>query len=885
MEAEASTLVVPESSQIITPSEITPPEQHIEYGDLIVEYLAHLGVEYVFGVPGGGIEPLYNALARSARKGGPRPVVSRHETGAAFMANGYARESGRLGVCCGTTGPGATNLITGVSCAYTDGIPILVLTAQTALPTFSRGAAQESSCTGLNTVAMFEACTRFNSLVSHPEQLENKLLMAISHACSNTPGPVHLSVPLDILRQQVASPSAAYRLQPFTDHEVWPNSNVLGVLKKTLDSVSNAVVLVGQDSEPAINEILAFVEQKNWPIVTTPMGKGLVSSYHPLYRGVFGLAGHMSAYEALKPESAELVIAVGTALDECASGGWDELVMSSRLIHVDSNPNHLSRSTMACLCVLGSPQRVFQQLIDPNRPRRAVDTRSIPGRFPDYVDQSMRRQCLSQQEPIKPQALFWQLSQMCPINTRVAMDIGNSFLWGIHYWHTKNSTTEMKNLFHISIGFGSMGWALGAAVGIAIAAPEKPVVCFTGDGSLLMNGQEITTALEEDLKILFVVLNDGAMGTVKHGQRLAKAEPIAYDLPAVNFADIAKAMGIRAKRIQSAAELKNLNYDELMSGYGPCLLDVVIDGEEVPPLGVRMQTLGTVNPNAELTDVSTLAQPSESLNQDTITSTIWEEESQTDNPFVAEACYCHGYDVYGDLLGKVGFIDYLFLLFKGELPDDLDSKVLETLAVALANVGPREPSILAAMNAGVGGSTWSAALTSAVSVGSGQLGGAKELSLAYKLWQKADESIESWESAVVDFKEAVSDDIWPNIEHTPGFEPNGIECAKPVKQLLEKLSSLHQQGGLHWLQNHRQALEKRAELPLGLVGVAAMALHELGFNENQAELLYMILKLPGAAAHAEEQSHQGFEQFPFYVSGLKLENDPKQGEDNNGGEA
>jgi len=304
-------------------------------------------------VPGGGIEPLYNALARSERRGGPRAVVSRHETGAAFMANGYARESGRLGVCCATTGPGATNLLTGVSCAYTDGIPILVITAQTALATFGRGAAQESSCTGLNTVAMFEPCTRYNTLISHPAQIENKLLVAISHACCNTPGPVHLSIPLDVLRTPVSSPAQSAKLQPFTDHDVWPNSNVLGVLRKTLDSIDSATLLIGQDSESAIEEIMAFAEQRNWPIVTTPMGKGLISAYHPLYRGVIGLAGHERAYAAIQPDAADLVIAVGTAFDECASGNWDESILSSRLIHIDANSNHLSRSSMACLCVLG----------------------------------------------------------------------------------------------------------------------------------------------------------------------------------------------------------------------------------------------------------------------------------------------------------------------------------------------------------------------------------------------------------------------------------------------------------------------------------------------------------------------------------------------------
>ena len=146
--------------------ESCPSEQNA-LADQLVEHLEQIGVEYIFGVPGGAIEPLYNAMARSQRKGGLRPIVARHEAGAAFMADGYARETGKLGVCCSTTGPGATNLITGVASAYVDNIPLLVITAQTALHLFGKQTLQESSCTAVNTVAMFQHCTHFSSLVSH----------------------------------------------------------------------------------------------------------------------------------------------------------------------------------------------------------------------------------------------------------------------------------------------------------------------------------------------------------------------------------------------------------------------------------------------------------------------------------------------------------------------------------------------------------------------------------------------------------------------------------------------------------------------------------------------------------------------------------------------
>lgn len=160
-----------------------------EMGDLLVAYLNQLGVEYVFGVPGGAIEPLYNALARSERNGGVRAVVARHETGAAFMADGYARNTGKLGVCCSTTGPGATNMITGVASAYENNVPMLAITAQTAISTFGKGAIQDSSYTGINTIGLYQHCTRYNTLISHPAQFEQKLSAAIMSAMGSPAGP------------------------------------------------------------------------------------------------------------------------------------------------------------------------------------------------------------------------------------------------------------------------------------------------------------------------------------------------------------------------------------------------------------------------------------------------------------------------------------------------------------------------------------------------------------------------------------------------------------------------------------------------------------------------------------------------------------------------
>lgn len=568
-----------------------------ENGDLILRYLERLGVEYVFGVPGGSIEPFYNALARSERRGGIRAVVARHETGAAFMAEGYARETGKLGVCCSTAGPGATNLITGVASAYADNIPMLVISAQTALNKFGQGSLQETSCTSINTVEMFSHCTRFNTLVSHSDQLESKLLQAISHALSNQPGPAHLGIPLDIMNHQVPEPLSAPNLRAFIDHDVAPSPAIQQRLTQELANISKATIVLGEGAASSVDVLIALAESKGWQLVTTPRGKGLIDSFHPLYCGVFGFAGHESAAEALKPENAERVLVVGTALDEVSTSGWDPTaILSERLIHLSHNPGQLRRSTMARLVVLGSPRLAIESvtkcLISDRRAQASGPELASDG-LPAHTLLSDRSKCFIRSGQIKPQALMTYLSQTCPPTTRVLMDSGNSFLWGIHYWNIRRpeGLSSHKNLFHIGIGFASMGWAIGASVGMAAAAKGAPVICVTGDGSYLMAGQEITTALQENLNLLMVILNDSALGMVRHGQAIGGAEAIANKLPNINYAMLAESMGIESYTAETLEDLQALDIVAILARPGPCLLNVIIDGDEVPPMGSRMKVL------------------------------------------------------------------------------------------------------------------------------------------------------------------------------------------------------------------------------------------------------------------------------------------------------
>ncbi len=571
--------------------------------DLIVEYLEQFGVEYVFGVPGSPLGPLFDALARSERRGGPRLVLTRHESGAAFIADGYARASGRIGVCCSTTGPGATNLITGVASAFAEQIPMLVITPQTRIPDFSRGCFQDSSRDGVDIMGMFDHCTRYNSMVTHPNQLENKLAAALTSALGNPKGPAHLSIPADIFGMEAGGPASFSRLHALltaTEASVDEaamdrlGDEVSGVLRRN----GNICLLVGHNCAGAGKEITRFAELAGASIVTTPRGKAVINPYHPLARGVFGCSGHASARRALTEEKVDLILAVGTNLGEWSTSKWDRALMNDKMIHIHSDRNSFSRSPMARLHVWGTIGAVFTRLNDclegAQRAGRLMPVTSSGQLFDAEaaVQEGYLPAGIAVQDPLccqpagdgallKPPQVFVELIRRLPRESRFSIDNSNSVPWSIHYFFHPR-----PECYHLSIEFASMAWAIGAAIGAAFGSSNVPSVCITGDGCYLMSGQEITVAVERQLPVLFVVLNDQAYGLIRHAQRLLGKEPVDFAIPKVDFAMMARASGADAHTIREAKDFDRIDWQALALRKNPTLLDVLIDPEARPPLAM-----------------------------------------------------------------------------------------------------------------------------------------------------------------------------------------------------------------------------------------------------------------------------------------------------------
>lgn len=264
---------------------------------------------------------------------------------------------------------------------------------------------------------------------------------------------------------------------------------------------------------------------------------------------------------------------------------------------------------------------------------------------------------------------------------------------------------------------------------------------------------------------------------------------------------------------------------------------------------------------------------SDTENPNAIHSRIWREEPEQGNPYATRTAYCRGFDVYGEMLGQARWVEMLYLLFRDEPPTASQADLLEALAVALANPGPRDASVHAAMCGGVCGSTAASSLMAALAVGAGQLAGGREVFLAMEGWAACGTDLYAWQQRLATPGDTPGS-IWPAQEHAAGFDPHGISTATPVRQTLRCLTGLSTGPYLRWLEQNLAALEAAATCPLALSGVAAAALADLGFAPEQGEMLHLLLRLPGAAAHAVEQRQYGYKKFPF--GSIELETDSVQ---------
>lgn len=554
----------------------------ISTAELTLKYLEGEGVEYIFGVPGTSLIPLYDAINR---QNSIKPILCKHEEGAAFMADGYARVSGKLGVCYATSGPGTTNLVTGVANAYMDNIPLLVITGQVPTTIYGKGTFQDSTKEGIDSVAMFDTMTKFSEMIISKYKLPETLREAIRIAFSGKKGPVHISYPKDIMQEELKDtlPSPkSYRVESnYFDRRL-----VIETSEKLVNA-KNPAMLVGSGviASEATMEVFELAEMLNIPVATTPKAKGAFREDHPLSLGVFGFSGSPVADEYLK-SNIDVLLVVGSSLNQMTTLSWDpELQPTENLIHINIDPEEIGKNYVADIGLVGDCKTVLNEIsfrvlrelqnhdFKKERPiQKIVDFKRRVGM---YVQEE---KMFSKSVPIKPQALIREIQENLPDNAIVFLDIGSHLCWAIHYMQFKYPQIVPP------FGFMPMGYATAAAVGGKLAAPEKPVVAIVGDGCFQMNGMEVATAVNYDIPVVWIVQNNSKLGLVHELQKFDLGDKtVSTTFKEVNVAKIAEGLGAKGYRIDKPGELSNILPHAIESQI-PTVIDVIIDPDEVPPL-------------------------------------------------------------------------------------------------------------------------------------------------------------------------------------------------------------------------------------------------------------------------------------------------------------
>jgi acetolactate synthase-1/2/3 large subunit len=524
---------------------------------VLVRTLEDAGVEIVFGFPGGTIMPVYDALYDSHL----RHILCRHEQGVALAADGYARSSGKLGVCIATSGPGATNLVTGIANAFMDSVPMLAITGQ--VPTMFMGtdAFQEVDIFGVTLPIV-----KHSYIVRDPDKLQETLLEAMAIASSGRPGPVLLDLPKD-----VAIAAANYNPEATAPEEPVYNRYEQKDLRTAIDMLQKArkpVAYIGGGTaiSGSSAQVRAFVEHHQMPAVATLKALGVLPSSSDLLLGMMGMHGSKAANRAV--QNCDLLICVGARFDDRVTGKLDEFAPHAKVIHIDIDPAEISKLRPADVSLPGEIKPLIGALTRLPAAQIAVWRAACKDNKEKYQDRYDYPG-----EDIYAPLLLKKLSGNFETDPYICCDVGQHQMWVAQ--HCQFNTPE-KHL--TSAGLGTMGYGLPAAIGAQLAHATSSVVVVSGDGSIMMNIQELATLKRYGLPVKIVLLDNSSLGLVRQWQELffdgRYSEVDLSDNP--DFAVVARGFGIEAMTIDKATEIENA-LEFLKQAKGPCLLHVKID--------------------------------------------------------------------------------------------------------------------------------------------------------------------------------------------------------------------------------------------------------------------------------------------------------------------
>ena len=498
--------------------------------EIVLECLRREGVEVVFGYPGGANIPLYDALYNSPI----RHILTRHEQGAAFAAQGYARVSGRHGVCLSTSGPGATNLVTGIADAKMDGVPLVCITGQVRRPVIGTDAFQETDVVGMTL-----PITKFNCVVMKTEELPKLLAQAFYIARTGRPGPVLLDIPVDVMKEKLETWEYSEKVEVPGYNPERKREFPLEQLIEMLSASRRPAVLVGAGAKwsGATKVVRELLDRLQAPVVQTVQGLGTVSEDRPYYLGMVGMHGTRQANIAVS--HSDLLLVLGARLDDRVTGDPAHFAKHAKIVHFEIDPVQLDRVRPVDLPIVGDMAKTVEQLLA-----------ALPASLPDWSGWLAETRSVTNPPPKEhvgtgkpsPTRLLEMLFEQMEPDALVAADVGQHQMWAAQ----RASGIAHPRQFVTTGGLGSMGFALPATVGMQLAFPHRQVICVTGDGGFQMNIQELATVQRYSLPIKILVIDNKYLGMVRQWQQLfwdrRYSEVDLYDNP--DFVKIGEAYGI-----------------------------------------------------------------------------------------------------------------------------------------------------------------------------------------------------------------------------------------------------------------------------------------------------------------------------------------------------
>ncbi len=536
---------------------------------ILMETLKAEKVDTIFGFPGGAVIDIYDELAKTDI----HHVLVRHEQGAVHAADGYARASGRTGVCLVTSGPGATNTVTGIASAFMDSIPLVVISGQVPTNLIGNDAFQEVDIVGIT-----RPCTKHNYLVQHINDLQKVLKEAFYLARSGRPGPVLVDIPKDVAKTELEyTPLDDIKLKSYNP-TYQPNMWQLQKVITLIEQAERPIIFAGGGVilSKAAAELTQFARKCQIPVTTSLMVLGAFPGTDPLWLGMLGMHGTYRAN--MCTGHCDLMISIGVRFDDRVTGKTDAFASQAKIVHIDIDPTSIRKNIPVTIPIVGDCKISLGHL---NDLIKDFDPSKIKPRRQKWLDQiqewkSTKPLAYTQKDIIKPQYVVEKLYQLTNGQAIITTEVGQNQMWAAQYYHF-----DQPGHFITSGGLGCMGFGLPAAIGAQVACPDKLVVDVAGDGSIQMNIQEMATAVQYCLPVKIVILNNGYLGMVRQWQELFFEKRYActgMDF-APDFVKLAEAYGAVGLRASKPEEVEPV-LSEGLSAKKPVIMDFVVEQEE-----------------------------------------------------------------------------------------------------------------------------------------------------------------------------------------------------------------------------------------------------------------------------------------------------------------